>query len=154
MRLSRITIGLAAAAIAALAGGGYSLAYFTSPGEGSGTAAAASATQPVSITPGEPAAQLFPGGSGAAALRISNPNSVPVHVGSLALTGWAADGDHADCVDPDLTLVTPQTNNGTGWTVPAGETLAIELEDAVGMGADAEDACQDAVFTVDVYAGA
>jgi hypothetical protein len=146
---------LAAATLiaAAAVGGGGALAFFSGQGSGSGSAAVASASEGLIIAPGSPTAGLYPGGSGDVAVAISNPNAVPVHVGSLFLGGWSVDEGHEDCADPDLRATTPQTNAGLGWKIPPGQTVAVDLADAVAMGPEAGDACQGASFTVELQVG-
>jgi hypothetical protein len=137
-------------------------AYFTTFGGGAGSGSAADA-QPVTVSPGSPTGQLYPGGQADVAVEISNPNPFPVHVGSLALDtgsgtgGFGVGAGHAGC-DPAALGFTTQTASGAGWTIPpkAGAVdglLAIDLSDAIQMGAGAADACQGATFVVHLSVG-
>ena len=120
--------------------------------DGSGTTVA------VALSPATPTAALYPGGQADVVLTVTNTNTSPVRIGSLAsdtargTSGFAADAGHAGCVLSSLAFTT-QTNGTTGWTVPAkvgsvNGTLAITLTNAVAMSLTAVDACQGATFTV------
>ena len=143
-----------------LAGG--ASAYFTAAGSGSG-GSGVPATIDVTIAPHVAGAGLYPGGAGEVAVTISNPNAFAVHIGSLSLDtsrgsgGFTVDVGHSACTHPALSFTT-QNNGGNGWLVPAKVgattgTLPLELYGAVGMGADADAACQGATFTVYVRTG-
>ena len=91
-------------------------------------------------------------------LTITNSNSSPVRIGSLAsdtargTLGFSADSGHASCVLSTLAFTT-QTNGTTGWTVPAkvgsiNGSLAVTLTNALAMSLTAVNACQGATFTV------
>jgi len=149
---------LAAVLVAALVVAGGAFAYFTTTGSGTGPGSVASASQPVTITAGSPAGQLYPGGSGDVVATVSNPNPSPVRLASLALdtsrgtNGFAVDGGHPSC-DTSVLAYTTQTNGGSGWTVPASGSLPLTLGGAVNMGPAAANACQGATFTVYLKAG-
>jgi hypothetical protein len=134
-------------------------AYWSGAGAGSGTAGTAAATLSVSLTPGTPTAQLYPGSTAAVVLTISNPDQASLHVSALALDtsqgagGFAVDGAHSGCTLDTLSFST-QTNGGAGWTVPGGGSLPVTLPGALVMGATAADACQGATFSVYLSAGA
>jgi hypothetical protein len=141
----------AAAVVVALVAAGGALAYFTSAGSGSGTGTAGTA-QAVTISPGTPTAELYPGGSADVAISISNPNTFSVHIIKLALDtgqgagGFGSSGGTGTCANPDLGFP-DNTNGGAGWDVPPGAT-SLDLTDAITMGAGADDGCQGATFTV------
>ena len=140
-------------------GGGAALAYYSAAGTGSASATAATA-EAVTIAPGTPTAQLYPGGTGDVVATISNPNTFDVRVNSLELdkssphtTGFDVDSGHPDCNNPDLSF-DPQNNGGQGWTVPANATsYPVTLTDALTMGEDADNGCQGATFTVYLQTG-
>ena len=159
---SKTRLTLFGALIVALAATVGAVAYFTSHGSGTATASVGS-TQKVMINAGTATTALFPGGSADVALTISNPNTIPVHINSLASDtsqgsgGFSADGSHSGCNVSSLTF-TAQTNGGSGWTVPAkvGATngsLSLDLAGAISMSANAVNACQGASFNVYVKAG-
>ena len=123
-------------------------AYFRSTASGSGTSTAG-APDPVTITAGSPTSELYPGGSADVAISISNPNSFTVHVIKLALDDTqGTDGfdGGAGCTNPDLSFP-DNTNGGPGWDVPPG-AHNLDLTDAISMGANADNGCQGATFTV------
>lgn len=139
----------------ALSGG--AAAFLTSAGAGDSTASVGTISA-LTITPGTPEAQLYPGGTGDVVATITNPNAFAVRVDSLALDssrgagGFAVDAAHAGC-DTSVLGYATQTNGGGGWTIPAkaGSTdgaLDVRLANALTMGSAAGTACQGAVFTV------
>jgi hypothetical protein len=133
---------------------GAAAAYFSSAGAGMSTAAVGT-LQPLTVTPGTPTAQLYPGGRADVVATISNPNGIDVHVASLALDtshgsgGFAVDGSHSGCDAGALGY----TTQSSGWTVPANGSLDLTLANALSMAAGAANACQGAVFTVYLQAG-
>lgn len=148
--------------VIALGIGGVASAFWTGfgGGRGAGTTGTLSA---VTLSPGSPAATLYPGGRASVMLVISNPNASVVRVGSLALDtsrgagGFAVDAGHVGCGVSTFSLG-PQTNGGTGWAVPAKAgpsdgQLAVTLTDALSMSPAGADACQGARVTVYLAAG-
>ena len=142
--------------------GGIAYAYWASGGVGSGVGNTGDLEQ-LSLSPGTPVADLYPGAQTDVVLTASNPNLAATHIGSLSLDtsqgtgGFAVDGGHAGCSVATLSFTT-QTNGGAGWTVPArvgliNGTLAITLDNALSMSAIAASACQGATFTVYLAAG-
>ncbi|WP_247046222.1 hypothetical protein [Arthrobacter rhizosphaerae] len=145
-----------------LAAGGTAAAIWSDSGGGAGIAGTG-ATVPVTLSPGTPTANLFPGGSSDVLLTVSNPNTSPVRLGSLVLDtgqgtgGFAVDPAHPACGVASLDY-TAQGNAGAGWTVPAKSgsvegSLTIRLVNALSMGLDAADACQGARITVYLAVG-
>jgi len=142
--------------------GGLAYGYWSATGSGAGKAATGT-TLAVTLSPGTPAAALYPGGQANVVLTVSNPNAFLVHIGSLGLDagqgagGFAVDAGHAGCAVATLTFTT-ETNGGAGWSVPAkvgaGDgTLPVTLTSALTMSVEAANACQGATFTVYVAAG-
>jgi hypothetical protein len=140
---------------------GTAFAYWGGSGSGAG-AGTTGAAMPVGLSPATPAAGLYPGGTTAVVLVVSNPNTFTAHLGSLALDtgrgtgGFAVDAGHSGCATSAFSFTT-QTN-GTGWTVPAkvgtvNGTLAITLSAALAMSATAANACQGASVTVYLVVG-
>lgn len=131
-----------------LASAGAASAFWSSSGGTAGGGATGTAL-PVVLTPGNPTAQLRPGGLADATLTMTNPNGFPVTIGSLELDaahgtgGLAVDSGHAACTPSSLGFTTATT----GWTVPAkvGSTdgsLDVVLSHSVSMASSAPDACQ------------
>ena len=148
--------------IAALAVTGVANAYWRAAGTGTGSAATGT-TVPVTLSPGTTTPGLYPGGSTDVVLTVTNTNTSPVVLGSLALDssqgtgGFAVDAGHSGCLVSALGYTT-QTNGGLGWTVPAkvgttNGTLTITLPSALAMTTGAANACQGATSTVYLVAG-
>jgi hypothetical protein len=143
--------------------GGSAVAYWSGAGSGHGIAPTGTDTAVV-LSPATPAATLAPGGQTDVALTVSNPNRYPLFVSSLALdprqgNGGFAVGPANSACDVSTLSFTRQTNGGAGWPVPAmtGDTdgsRQITLFNAISMSLDADDTCQDAVFSVYLVAGA
>jgi hypothetical protein len=143
--------------------GGAANAYWGGSGSGAGSGTSGTALA-VSLSPGTPGADLYPGGQANVVLSVSNPNASPVHIGSLTLdtslglgTGFAVDPGHSGCAVSTLGF-TNQTNASAGWAIPAkvgavNGTLSITLTNALAMGVGAANACQGAVITVYLAAG-
>jgi hypothetical protein len=134
-------------------------AYFTSTGSGSGNADVGSPAA-LTITATTPTTGLlYPGGTGEVDLTISNPNTFSVRVNSLVLGSSGIESDQSGCdTDNKIHFDSPQTNGGSGWTVPAGDgtnngTLNVTLSGAINMDSDAENECQGATFTVHLETG-
>lgn len=143
---------MAAVTVLTLLVGGAALAYWRSGGSGSGAASTGTVVA-VTLSPGTPTAQLYPGGDASVVLTMTNPNSGPVLVPSLTLNtgqgtgGFAVDGAHSGCAVAALSFA-PQNNGGPGWTLTGGQALSVTLIDALSMTASAASACQGASFTV------
>jgi hypothetical protein len=131
---------------------GVAAAYWSITGGGSATAATATPSA-LTLTPGTPTAQLYPGGQATVVLTVTNPNPSQVRVGSLALdtsqgtSGFAVDAGHSGCGLATLSFAT-QTNSGAGWIVPGSGVLPVTLTNALSMGTGAANACQGATFSV------
>ena len=148
---------------AALIAAASALAYWTTTGSGAASGSAADALA-VTLTAGVPTAQLYPGGHADVAVAVSNPNPFPVHLGTLSLDtghgtgGFDVDAGHSGC-DTAVLAFTTQTNSGAGWTVPpkvgaVAGVLAVDLPNAIAMGAGAANACQGADLSIHLDVGA
>lgn len=142
--------------LAALCLAGGAFAYFTAAGSGSGTSTVGT-TQQVTITAGvTPTTALFPGTTGDVTVHITNPNTIPVHIGALALdtsqgTSLSGYSGPLGCDPPPLTFTT-QTNASAGWTVPAHVSvdgvLDLDLTGSISLATSAANQCQGGTFTV------
>jgi hypothetical protein len=161
-RLPRRMLLASLLVILALPVGGAAFAYWGGSGSGAGSATTGT-TLAVTLSPGTPAASLYPGGQADVVLTVSNPNAYPVRIGSLSLDagqgtgGFAVDAGHSGCAVSTLSFTT-QTNGGGGWTVPAkigavNGTLSVVLTNALAMGVGAANACQGEISTVYLVAG-
>ena len=131
---------------------GVAFAYVTRSGSGSGSAATAT-TQPLIVSPGTVAHDLYPGGASAVEITVKNPNPGPVNANALVLDtalgngGFAVDGDHATCGVASLSF-TNQTIGGAGLEVPSGGPWPYSVAGSLKMSADAPNTCQGAIFTI------
>jgi hypothetical protein len=140
--------------VVATLSGGAALAFWAAPGAGGGAGSGAT-TVAVTFAPGTASASLSPGTSASVSTTATNPNSAIVRVGSLALDttqgsgGFAIAGDvpAGGCAASSFSFAT-QNNGGTGWTVSASGTLAIDLPSSLTMALSASTACQAATITV------
>jgi hypothetical protein len=137
--------------VAALCLAGGALAYFTATGSGSGSGGATLTLQPVTIAAGSGNTQtLLPTGAPSGDLRatISNSNNSSVHIGSLLLdSSQGSSGFSTNAASCALSFAT-QNNNGSGWTIPAGGQLSVDLTNSLTMGTTAVNSCQNQTFTV------
>ncbi|MGH2975135.1 MAG: hypothetical protein ACRDLL_09765 [Solirubrobacterales bacterium] len=135
---------------AALAVAGVALAYFTSSGSGTGSAAvgsASSVTLHASIS-----STLYPGSSSPVTFTVDNPSSGVQRVGTVSLSSISVDAAHSSCSttitggNPDFTMAAVPVNQvvtpGNGQSVSATGTLAMNE-----TGAN-QDACQGATLTL------
>jgi hypothetical protein len=141
---------LVSALVVAVAGAAF--AYWATSGSGS-AAATTSGTAALTLSPGTPTAELYPGGQAAVVTTVANSNVAAVRIGSLALDptqgtgGFTVDAAHPGCAVSTLGFTT-QTNGGMGWTVPGNGSLPLTLAGALSMSTSAANACQGATFTV------
>ncbi|AGL14071.1 hypothetical protein [Actinoplanes sp. N902-109] len=138
--------------LAALLASGAAYGYWSSAGTGSGAARSGTAVA-LTLSPGAPASQLYPGSSADVAVTIANPNTFPVRVERIYLdstqgsTGFSVDSAHSGCPVGALSFTT-QTNGGTGWTVATAGSLDVHLTGALTMATTAANTCQGATFRV------
>jgi hypothetical protein len=152
---SKLIAGLVAVVLAI--GAGLVYAAWTSSGSGSayakGGTAQALTTVDVSAST---AATLYPGVTGDALVKFSNPNPYPVKVTAVSLNGTNAnitpDSGHSACTttgvsfanQSGLSIVVPAESGGTNGTVQS------TLTGAVSMSSASIDGCQGATFTIPV----
>ncbi|WP_067494807.1 hypothetical protein [Actinoplanes sp. TFC3] len=138
--------------LAALLVSGSAYGYWSTAGSGSGAARSGTAVA-LTLSPGTPASQLYPGSISDVALTITNPNAFVVQVGRISLDttqgtgGFAVDTGHSACGLGALSF-TAQTNGSTGWDVPASGSLGLHLSSSLTMATSAANACQGATITV------
>lgn len=152
MNRKHLTRPAAIAVVALLVAGSLAYAAWSVNGSGTGAASATSAVS-LALTPGSPSDALFPGASADVATTITNSNPFPVHVTAISLdsgqgsAGFAVDGGHSGCNINTLSF-SAQTNGGSGWDIPANDSIDVDASDAIAMGSGANDSCQGATFTV------
>jgi hypothetical protein len=147
-----LVTGLAAALALILAA--VALGFFTSTGSGTGAASADNPAVAITISPGTPSAELYPGGTADVAATLTNANPYAVRVDHLSLDtsqgtdGFGVDAGHSGCDVSALGYIT----QSAGWTVPKNDTATVDLSNAVSLSSSAANACQGATFTVHLKA--
>ena len=138
-----VSAGIGAAALVMAAGVAY--AAWSVLGAGTGTAASgAPKALGVSATVG---GTLYPGASADVLVTVSNPNSAPVTVQSLALAGAVTAS--AGCSTPGVTVSMPSS---TSLVVPAGGNASLNVTNGVSMTTASSSNCQGATFTIPLQA--
>jgi hypothetical protein len=142
----------ALACTVALAATGAAIAYFTSTGSGTGTAAVGSAS-PVTLN-ATISSNLFPGSSSPVTLTVDNPSSGSQRVGTITLASISVDSGHSGCSttigggNPDFAMPAVVVNKvfgpGNGQSVTPGGTLTMK---ETGLN---QDACQGATLTLNL----
>jgi hypothetical protein len=147
-RVKRRWLLLAVLMLGAIAAG-VGVAAWNVSGSGSGYAKAGSAT---GLTIGDASAStvadLYPGVSGAAKLKVTNPNAFGVRITTVTGTGVITSDKGAACNAATGVSFTNQT--GLTLDVAAGATQTFTLAGAVAMSNASDNSCQGAVFTIPV----
>ena len=139
------------AAIAALAVTSFILAAWSTSGSGNGYAKAGTAS---ALTIGDASAttsaDLYPGATGSAQLKVTNPNSFPVKITSVTkqAAGTITSDKGASC--NSSTGVTFNDQTGLSLVVAGGATSTFTLSNAVSMSNASDNTCQGALFTIPV----
>ena len=142
-------IVLLAAAATAVAVAGVAIAAWSTSGSGNAAAKAASAsTLVLSDATAYASADLYPGATGAAVLRVQNPNSFAVTITTVTRTGSITSDKGAACDAATGVTFTDQTGLSIG--LAASTTATVTLSGAVQMSNSSDNSCQGAVFTIPV----
>lgn len=150
MRKTNRRIATLAGTIAVTTGVGIAFAAWTTNGTGTGAAASRTSSDLV-VTPAVTTDTLYPTGSSDLGVSIRNPNEYKVHVTSLTLAAGGITASSANCNAASVTYTT-QTNGSSGWDVDPGQTITLDLADAVAMSNAANDDCKSNTFTVNLTA--
>jgi hypothetical protein len=136
----------------ALAAVGVAVAYFTSSGSGTGSAAVGSSS-PVTLH-ATISSTLYPGSSSPVSFTVDNPSSGSQRVGTITLSSISVDAGHSGCSttigggNPDFTMAAVTVNKvfgtGNGQSVTPGGTLTMN---ETGLN---QDACQGATLTLNL----
>lgn len=143
-----VAVGTIAAAV--LAGGAIAAWSTSTSGNASAKAATASALT-LADASGSTTGDLYPGGSGALKLKLSNPNNFPVRITAVTLTsGGSITSSSAACntAGHGVTFA-----NQTGLTVDLAANASNEvvtLAGSVQMSTTSANACQGVTFTIPV----
>jgi hypothetical protein len=150
IRLSR-KLFVVVIALAALVVSGVLYAAWSTTGSGNGYAKAGTAS---ALTIGDASASttadLYPGGTGAVKLKVTNPNPFAVRVTTVTKqTGGTITSDKGAACNAS-TGVTFTDQTGLALDVAAGATSTFTLSGAVSMSNASDNTCQGAIFTIPV----
>jgi hypothetical protein len=150
IRLSR-KLFIALAVLVAFGATGALYAAWSTSGSGSGYAKAGTASSlTLSDASASTSADLYPGGTGAVKVRVTNPNSFPVRITTVAKqTGGTITSDKGAACNAS-TGVTFTDQTGLTLDLAAGATSTFTLSGAVSMSNASDNTCQGAVFTIPV----
>lgn len=135
----------------ALAAVGIAVSAWSTSGSGTGYAKAGTASSlTLADASASTAADLYPGGSGAVKIKVTNPNSFPVKVTSVtrSATGSITSDKGAACDASTGVTFTDQT--GLTLTLAAGATGTFSLAGAASMSNSSDNSCQGAIFSIPV----
>lgn len=90
---------------------------------------------------------LYPGGSGALTVRLTNPHSVPMIVTHVEPSGDRPVGTSKPACDAEASAVRLVPQRGLLLVLAPRTTRTVTFPAAVTMGRKAPDACQGAAFT-------
>jgi hypothetical protein len=144
------TLVLVIAALLVSLGAGAAFAYFKGSGSAHGSASTATLVT-VTASAGTPTTPLLPGSTGDVALAVTNPNSFPVTLVSIAANGTiSADGGHPGCTATGVTFTAP-TGSPLPVTILANSTnQLVDLPGAASMSTASSAGCQGATFSIPV----
>jgi hypothetical protein len=150
IRLSR-KLFLVVAAIAALVVSGVLYAAWSTSGSGNGYAKAGTASAlTISDASASTTADLYPGATGSAKLKVTNPNPFPVRITTVTKQsgGTITSDKGAACNASTGVAFTDQT--GLALDLAGGATSTFTLSGAVSMSNASDNTCQGAIFTIPV----
>ena len=143
----RLTVG--SVLVGAMLATSVAFAAWTTTGSGNGYAKAATAQSLTTVdASASTSATLYPGATGNVKITISNPNSYPVRVTSVAGSGSITSDKGAAC--DASTGVTYADQTGLALDVPAAGSQTFTLTGSVSMSNVSDNSCQGAVFTIPV----
>jgi len=118
---------------------------------GLGAGGVAAAAEPVALNAEiEPAADLVPGGTGAAHFTVTNPNPFDVRLTKLMFDRVKSSSNPVGC--PTDLLSTHDRDLGDGLLVPAAKKASFAVDGALTLSPAATDACLDVTFIVETRA--
>jgi hypothetical protein len=131
---------------AALLGAGIAFAAWTSNGTGTGTVQATTAKN-LTVTGTSVLNALYPTGTQTVTVTVKNNNAYAVRLDSRTASSIAVAGGGANCtVASSLVTAQSKTYSTAGDDIAAGASITRDL--TVSMGADSNNDCQGATFTV------
>jgi hypothetical protein len=135
---------VALGAVGAVVAVGAAIAYFTTTGSGTGSAAVGTSSA-VTIH-GTVATSLFPGTGTAVNFTVDNPSAGSQRVNAIQLESVTTDAGHSACVMSDFTIPNVTVNQ----VFPSGNGQAVTATGTLSMANTAlnQDACQGAPLTL------
>jgi hypothetical protein len=140
-------------ALAVTTGAGAAYAAWLATGTGAGTAKAVTA-QALTTGDAELTSALYPGATSSLKVLIKNPNAYPVQIDEVVVATAGITSDKAGCTSASIEI--PSAVDGVrkfavSQLVGANNGEAtVTLSGAIKMVGNAQNACQDATFTVPV----
>jgi hypothetical protein len=128
--------------------GGAAFATWHSPGSGTGTGATGT-LGPVTVIAlvGGPSSSLLPGATSDVVLEVSNANTYPVTLTSIAMTaGGTVSASNGLCTTSGVGIAFP---SHPSISVPVGSSK-VDLAGAASMSLASQNACQGNTFTFPV----
>lgn len=128
------------------------VAAWSTTGSGDANARAATVAQlTVGDASGTVSGDLYPGGTGALKLKLSNPNAFPLQITAVSLQSGGSIASSSSACNSGGHAVTFTNQSGLSVTLAAGATdEVVTLAGSVAMGSAAANACQGATFTIPV----
>jgi hypothetical protein len=147
---SKTRLAVAISMTAMVTGGGATFgSWAVSADAGSGYAKALTAQNlTLSDASASTVADLYPGGSGAVKIKVTNPNAFAVTVTGVSGAGSITSDKGAGCDASTGVTFTNQT--GLTQSVGAGATVTFTLSGAAAMSTASVTSCQGGVFTIPV----
>jgi hypothetical protein len=142
-------LSVTTAVIATVAISGIAVAAWNVTGEGSGSAAAASAEELV-IEDFVLAAALYPGLTTNATLTVSNPNLFPVSITAIEFGELVITGAGAGCTVVASQVTFADVTGASLFLAAETDDIELVLTDVATMGTGANDDCQGATFTAPI----
>jgi hypothetical protein len=144
----RLAVALSMTAIV-LAGGATFGSWAVSSDAGNGYAKAVTAQNlTLADASAQTVADLYPGGSGAVKIRVTNPNAFAVTITGVAGAGTVTSDKGAAC--DASTGVTFTTQTGLSLALAAGATTNFTLAGAAAMSNADVTSCQGGIFTIPI----
>lgn len=149
-RLSKRFLVAGGAVVIAAAVAGIAIGAWSVSGSGTGFAKASNASAiTIADASASTSADLYPGVTGAAKLKVSNPNPFPVRITAVSENGAITSDKGATC--DASTGVTFVNQSSLTLDLLANETNKVfTLAGAVSMSNASDNACQGAVFSIPV----
>jgi hypothetical protein len=145
---ARLAVALSMTAMV-LAGGATFGSWAVSADAGNGYAKAVTAQNlTLADVSASTVADLYPGGSGAVKIRVTNPNAFAVTITGVAGAGAISSDKGAGC--DASTGVTYTNQTGLSLALAGGATTTFTLAGAASMSNSSVTSCQGGIFTIPV----